>query len=139
MRRFLLIDRVILALFPWMTVSCPMLVLSAVSQAQEVSVYSSPLSNVRSTYYAAAVSDTVGQRHQAHVYQSRNAFRDYPQYPTSDFVAGNNHWASIESLPELFRRSGYVTWAGGNLIRAPMGAERMRCAWSNSSTATSDS
>jgi arylsulfatase A-like enzyme len=63
------------------------------------------------------------------------------QYPftTGSYLNGSDPWqkpamANIESLPEVFRRSGYETWGGGKLFHAPVGKERERAAWDNAPT-----
>ncbi len=71
---------------------------------------------------------------------SRAAFLS-GQYPfrTGAYLNGSDPWqkpamANVESLPESFRQSGYVTWGAGKLFHCEIGREHERAAWDNAPT-----
>lgn len=59
----------------------------------------------------------------------------YP-YTTGSYLNGSDPWDKavmngIDSLPEVFKRSGYTTWGAGKLFHAKITPERERTAWDN--------
>jgi arylsulfatase A-like enzyme len=59
----------------------------------------------------------------------------YPQ-TTGSYLNGSDPWNKsamdgIDSLPEMFKRSGYTTWGAGKLFHAKVSPEREKAAWDN--------
>lgn len=59
----------------------------------------------------------------------------YPK-TTGSYLNGSDPWTKsamdgIDSLPEVFKRSGYTTWGAGKLFHAKITPEREKAAWDN--------